>query len=276
MPELPEVETVARQLAPLVRGQQVRGFQCLDDRLAFTGESSLVGRTLDDVFRVGKQVVLSLTRGASRIWLCVHLRMTGRLVVVARGTAAQGRHLRALFELDDARLEFHDPRRFGTFRVVHRLADARGPGLEPLKSRFTAQALAELLGTSRQPLKNWLLRQDRIVGLGNIYASEILHAARLHPLRAAGDLSPAEVRRLHRATRRVLRAAIACCGTTFSDFQDARGVSGGFQEFLQVYGRGSEACRRCCGTVERTVVGGRATFACPRCQPLEPHRSRHP
>ncbi len=276
MPELPEVETVARQLAPLVRGQEVRGFQRLDDRLAFDGESSLAGRTIDDVFRVGKQVVLSLTRGASRIWLCIHLRMTGRLVVAAGGTAVRSRHLRALFELDGGRLEFHDPRRFGTFRVVRRLADARGPGLEPLSDRFTAPTLADLLGASRQPLKSWLLRQDRVVGLGNIYASEILHAARLHPLRAAGDLSPAEVRRLHRATRRVLRAAIACCGTTFSDFQDARGVSGGFQEFLQVYGRGDQACRRCSGTVERTVVGGRATFACARCQPLEPHPPQHP
>ena len=271
MPELPEVETVARQLAPLVRGRTIREFRRLDDRLAFAGESELAGRTIHDVSRVGKQVVFSLTRGASTRWLCVHLRMTGRLVVVPGDGAGEDRHLRARFQLDGARLEFHDPRRFGTFRLVRALADARGPGLEPLSSRCTTRALADLLGCSRQPLKSWLLRQDRLVGLGNIYASEILHAARLHPLRAAGELTPAEVRRLHRATRRVLRAAIAACGTTFSDFQDARGVSGGFQAFLQVYGRGGEPCQRCGGTVERTVLGGRATFACARCQPIAAH-----
>lgn len=271
MPELPEVETVARQLAPLVRGREVRGFRCLDDRLAFEGESLLIGRTIGDVFRMGKQVVLSLALPTSKVWLCIHLRMTGRLVVRHGAADGEDRHLRARLDLDGARLEFHDPRRFGTFRVVHRLSDARGSGVEPLSRRFTTRALADLLGNSRQPLKSWLLRQDRIVGLGNIYASEILHAARLHPLRAAGELAPAEVRRLHRAIRSVLRAAIACCGTTFSDFQDARGVSGGFQEFLRVYGRGGEVCQRCGDTVERTVIAGRATFACTRCQPLVSH-----
>ena len=163
-------------------------------------------------------------------------------------------------------LTFNDPRRFGTIAVTRRLGDLRPAGVEPLSDRFTATCLRDLLGASRQPLKNFLLRQDRVVGLGNIYASEILHASRLHPARPAGSLTDAEVGRLHRATRRVLRAAIDCCGTTFSDFQDARGVSGGFQEFLQVYGRAGAPCRRCGGTVERTVQGGRSTFACDRCQ----------
>jgi len=215
------------------------------------------------VFRLGKQVVFRLRDNARPFWLAVHLRMTGRLTVC---DSAEPRHLRVWFGLDEGVLAFHDPRRFGTFAVTRRLGDLRPVGVEPLSDRFTARLLRDLLGTSRQPLKNFLLRQDRIVGLGNIYASEILHASRLHPVRPAGSLSGAEVRRLHRATRRVLRAAVDCCGTTFSDFQDARGVSGGFQQFLQVYGRDGEPCRRCSGTVERTVQGGRSTFACDRCQ----------
>jgi formamidopyrimidine-DNA glycosylase len=140
------------------------------------------------------------------------------------------------------------------------------PGVEPLSRHLTATTLGELLGHSRQPLKIWLLRQDRLVGLGNIYASEILFAARLSPLRPAGDLSPEEVQRLHRAMRRVLRAAIDCCGTTFSDFQDAHGAAGSFQECLAVYSRAGDPCHLCETPVKRLVQQQRSTFWCPRCQ----------
>ena len=127
--------------------------------------------------------------------------------------------------------------------------------------------MTELLGTSAQPLKAWLLRQDRLVGLGNIYASEILHAARLSPFAGAGSLNGREVRRLHSATRRILQRAIRNCGTTFSDFQDARGASGSYQRLLAVYGRDGEGCRRCRATIERVVQQQRSTFYCPGCQP---------
>ena len=264
MPELPEVETVARQLAPLLQGRDIRAFSLLDDRLTCGGLPLLQGRRFEDVFRLGKQVVFRLERGP--LWLCVHLRMTGRLIYDDSGDEPDPRHLRARFELDRGTLAFFDPRRFGTFRVVRKLGDARPLGLEPLSGRFTGHTLRDLLAGSRQPLKTWLLRQDRLVGLGNIYASEILFASRLCPQRPAGSLSEPEIRRLHRATRRVLRAAIACCGTTFSDFQDASGVSGGFQEFLQVYGRDGQRCRRCAGTVIKTVQAGRSTFSCGYCQ----------
>ncbi len=268
MPELPEVETVARQLAPQVRGRRIEGLTLVDPKLddpALVAE--LPGATIRDLRRMGKQVVLALTTAeGSRRWLCIHLRMTGRLRVFEERPSPKALPLRAVLRLDRGWLAFHDPRRFGTLRLVRTRAAAAPVGREPLARGFTAGVLAELIGDSRQPIKPWLLRQDRIVGLGNIYASEILFAARIAPARPAGSLDAGELRRLHRATRRVLRAAIEACGTTFSDFQDARGVEGSYARFLQVYGREGERCRRCSGQVERLVQQQRATFCCPGCQ----------
>ena len=197
----------------------------------------------------------------------VHLRMTGRLLWDTETEPPEPRHLRAVLSLDRGRVLFYDARRFGTMQLFPTVRAASPAGLEPLSGRFTARALAELLHASTQGLKSWLLRQDRLVGLGNIYASEILFAARLHPERPAGSLDPHELRRLHRATRRVLRQAIDCCGTTFSDYRTSWGVRGGFQEFLGVYARAGEPCRRCGQLVERVTIQGRSTFWCPRCQP---------
>jgi len=267
MPELPEVETVARQLDPLLRGGWVLGIEVYDPTVAEPRVGEVVGMHVDRVFRRGKQVVIQLDEPGARRWLAIHLRMTGRLLFGEAG--ADERHLRMRFELDRGWLRFVDPRRFGTVRIHRTLAETRPAGLEPLSRQHTAAALAGLLAGSSQPLKPWLLRQDRLVGIGNIYASEILFAARLSPDRPAGDLSPAEVRRLHRAVRRVLRAAIEACGTTFSDFQDARGTEGSFGELLTVYGRAGQPCRRCSGTVTRVVQAGRSTFWCERCQDSE-------
>ncbi len=267
MPELPEVETVARQLSIPLTTRSIRSVEVLDDLLDDPALPRLTDHRIGDVRRVGKQVVLQLDPPSGpRRWLAVHLRMTGRLLARAAAPDRDERHLRAVFTLDRGWLVFVDPRRFGTIRLFDRRRDLLPAGVEPLSAGFTAQRLGKLLGHSRTPLKPWLLRQDRVVGLGNIYASEILHAARLAPDRAAGSLDGHEVRRLHRATRRVLRAAIDCCGTTFSDFQDAHGVTGGFQRFLQVYAREGEPCLRCSGTIERVVQQGRSTFACARCQ----------
>jgi len=124
-----------------------------------------------------------------------------------------------------------------------------------------------MLADSRQEIKPWLLRQDRLTGLGNIYASEILARARLHPARLAGSLGVDEIRRLHRATVTILRRAIRHCGTTISDFQDSAGQSGDFQRFLAVYGHADDPCRRCRTKVKRMVQQGRSTFFCPVCQP---------
>jgi formamidopyrimidine-DNA glycosylase len=229
----------------------------------------VAGRRVERVRRSGKRVLFEFSpakRGGRPLALAVHLRMTGRLLWVENGGSRGRQHLRARFRLDRGELLFVDTRRFGTFHWYGSAAEARTQGVDPLSPELTARRLGELIGASRQCLKAWLLRQDRLVGLGNIYASEILHRAGLSPFREAGSLSANERRRLHAATRRTLRQAIAHCGTTFSDFQDARGLEGSYGRFLAVYDRAGERCRRCGEPILRVVQQQRSTYHCPGCQ----------
>jgi formamidopyrimidine-DNA glycosylase len=274
MPELPEVETVARQLAPRLAGRAVHSLRVLDPRLrAGRRVPAVGGRTVTSVRRSGKRVLIGFSPAvrasggaASRpLVLAVHLRMTGRLIWYERFPEKPG-HLRARFRLDEGELLFQDVRRFGTFDWYADEDEAAPRAIDPLDPGLTPAVLGELLAGSTQPLKQWLLRQDRLVGLGNIYASEILWVARLSPFAAAGSLGRGEVGRLHRAVRGVLGRAIEACGTTFSDFQDARGEEGSFGPRLAVYDRAERSCRRCRGTVERRVQQQRSTYWCPRCQ----------
>jgi formamidopyrimidine-DNA glycosylase len=269
LPELPEVETVARSLAPLIEGRQLQRTQVLDRARLELPTRRLARRELSRVFRVGKEVLLELRSAAGQaLWLGVHLRMTGRLLWRPAADAAELPHLRVVFELAGGQLVFQDTRRFGTLRLYDSLADAQPAGLDPTSSAFTVAALTELLarGSGKQLLKPWLLRQDRLVGLGNIYAAEIPHHAGLDPRRAVGSLSRAEITRLHRAICEVLAAAIEACGTTFSDFQSGRGVTGSYQQYLRVYGREGESCPRCGQIVQRLVQQQRSTFFCQGCQ----------
>lgn len=269
MPELPEVETIARQLAPLLAGRRITRVNIVDAKLDDAQLIASAGYSIADVRREGKQIALRLTkpRGKPREqYLLVHLRMTGRLIYDATQLAPEQKYLRAWFELDCGRLAFHDQRRFGTLTIATGLDAAAGPPYDPLAPQFTKQVLAELLAGSRQPLKSWLLRQDKLAGIGNIYASEILHATGLHPLRPAGTLNPDETAALHGAVRAILRLAIKHCGTTFSDFQDAHGVSGRFQRLLKVYGREGLPCAACQTALVRLVQQQRSTFYCPQCQ----------
>lgn len=278
MPELPEVETVARQLAPLVEGHSITRLDVLDTaRLAPEQPERAARRTIRRVWRSGKQVVfdLSRTRGAAAdraLFICVHLRMTGRLVVRDATGDDDEPHLRARIRLEKGReIAFIDTRRFGTFELHTDPADFAPPGLEPLSDAFTVDALRKLIGdTGRRnttPIKVWLLRQDRIVGIGNIYASEILHECGVRPTRAAGSLTADELARLHASTVTVLQRAIAHCGTTFSDFQDAHGLTGSYQQYLRVYDRAGEPCRECATPIRKLVQAQRSTFWCPVCQP---------
>lgn len=282
MPELPEVETVARQLDPLIRGRRLRSVEILDSRLAGPDWSALSGRRILRSFRSGKQVALEFDgpRGRQSLYLTVHLRMTGRLIWVpsVKGKAAEAvardayrykvplsdKSLRARFRLEGGELRFYDHRRFGVIELHELLPEP--PGLEPLGPGFTAARLAELLAGAKGEIKPWLLRQDRIAGIGNIYASEILFACAIDPRRAAGSLSAAEIKLLHRHTQRILKLAIKHCGTTFSDFQDTTGSTGGFQRFLKVYGREGEACPACGRPLERLVQQQRSSFHCLDCQ----------
>lgn len=267
MPELPEVETVVRQFAPLLTGRVLRRLELFDPLLAPERPERVAGRRILAVRRIGKEIALRLSplAGESRaLWLCIHLRMTGRLLV-ENGSGPDPR-MRARLVLDRGSVVFSDLRRFGTLKVTDSLKSIKTGGVDPLSRTLTARRLADLLAGSPQEIKIWLMRQDRLVGLGNIYCSEILYKAGIDPRRAAGLLTFEETRRLHHALRKILRQAIANCGTTFSDFQGANGEIGSYQAFLQVYNREGEACRACGTSIERVVQQQRSTFYCPSCQ----------
>jgi formamidopyrimidine-DNA glycosylase len=270
MPELPEVETVARQLAPRLKGRTVRSLRIFDPLLRTQTAPRLKGRKIAAVRRSGKQVLFEFapaSHSGAPLWLAVHLRMTGRLIWAPNAAAeAKEDRLRARFALDRGALLFADTRRFGTFRWFKDERETRPAGVDPLSAAMTVERLGQMAGKARQNMKAFLLRQDRIVGVGNIYASEILHDARISPRRHATALRPIEISRLHGSTQKILRRAIENCGTTFSDFQDAHGMSGSYQQYLGVYDREDEACDRCGKKIRRIVQQQRSTYYCGGCQ----------
>ncbi len=278
MPELPEVETIRTELDASLPGRRLDRIEVFHDDLLLGGVApgtfrrALRGRRIDAVRRRGKSLLFELDPGAAETTCFrVQLRMTGRFWL-GTGTPDSSifRHPGARFDLDDGRtLHYDDVRRLGGFDLLtvetRALLESRlGP--EPLDPEFTAARLAAIVATLGAPIKNVLLDQRRVAGLGNIYASEALHGARIAPVRPARTLDDAEVRRLHRAIRTVLRDALASSGTTLRDYRSTDGQGGNYQTRLRVYGRGGRRCRRCGGTIERLVQAGRSTFYCPACQ----------
>ncbi len=278
MPELPEVETVRTALSDSIVGRRITRIRfhqfggIMDGLSPALASAALRGRMIIGARRRGKYLILDLDDG---MHLLVHLRMTGRLLVVpASQPPIRFEHL--ALQLDNGTdLRFGDQRKFGRVLLVDDAAvdhlDARlGP--EPLDRAFTSSALYLALQTRPGKLKNILLDQSVIAGLGNIYVDEALFRARLHPLRAASSLSMEEATRLHRAIRAVLRQGIANQGTTFATFENPYGERGDNARRLQVYGKGRQggACPRCGDGLVRLVVGGRGTTICPSCQPPSP------
>jgi formamidopyrimidine-DNA glycosylase len=279
MPELPEVETVARRLQARLPGAEIRGAEVLWPRTVAYPQPAerfameVAGGVVDHVGRRAKSVVLYLDDG--RV-LTVALRMTGALIVAAPG-APPDPHARVVFDLADGRqLRFRDARKFGRIglypgRGRRQVADVfarHGP--EPLAPSFTAARLAERLRRRSARLKTLLLDQSFIAGVGNIYADETLWRARLHPLRRADTLTEVEVRRLHRGIRAALREGLAGGGASYRDYVDPDGEPGLAAERMRVYRRTGEPCFRCGRRIERIVVSARATHFCPHCQTLPP------
>ncbi len=271
MPELPEVETIVQGLRTSLVGRAITGAEVRwarsvvpPDPVAFA--RCIAGQTVAQVKRRGKWIVIELNGGGA---LLIHLRMTGRLAL-EKGACADDRHLRVQFFLDDGRsLRFYNPRKFGRLRLVDDPAAALSRlGPEPLADDFTAARLEEMLARRRGRIKPLLLNQRFLAGLGNIYTDESLWRAGVHPLRPANTLTPDEARRLHRAIRAVLRAAIASGGTTLPDaaYQRVDGRLGEFAVQLAVYGRAGEPCPRCGASIKRIRVGQRGTHFCPHCQ----------
>jgi formamidopyrimidine-DNA glycosylase len=286
MPELPEVETIARKLAVAAQGRTVTDVDVLWQRIvdrpsvaAF--REALTCATIDRVSRRGKFLVMNLSTGRS---LLVHLRMSGRFSIqLVRPTLpgeqvqpaeADGnihRHARLRLELDNEDwLVYIDPRKFGRFYLVDDPQEiTRDLGPEPLDPAFSAQTLHAKLSGRRGEIKRLLLDQHFIAGLGNIYVSEALWQARIHPRRPAGSLAEDETHRLQHAIVDVLTRGIQNGGTSLEDRQYVYpdGGTGNHQEHLNVYDRAGETCSRCGYTLERIVQGQRSTYLCPVCQP---------
>ena len=270
MPELPEVETVARDLREHLVGRTVTGatvhWQRTIARPA-TGEfeQQVIGRRIRSVSRRAKFVVIELDHG----YLLIHLMMSGRLYLVPAGEPPHD-HLRVVLDLDNGQeMRFQDTRKFGRFYLVEDpLEVTAGLGPEPLDEDFSVDDFRRQLARRKGRLKSLLLNQRFLAGLGNIYADEALFAAQLHPLRRADSLTGAEQERLYEAIRAVLRGAVQGRGTTLSDggYADTSGQAGTYQLRLMVYGRGGDVCLRCQTPIERIVVGGRSSHYCPNCQ----------
>jgi formamidopyrimidine-DNA glycosylase len=271
MPELPEVETIRRQLAPAVEGRRLERLEVLDPRWCEPAPPEEVadavrGRRIERLSRRGKYLVLELE---DEVFLVMHLRMTGNVFLSAGDDSP---HLRVRFVLDSGeRLLFSDVRRFGT-GVVLLGEDARDAyfearlGVEPLAPEFTADVLRALAARRKAPVKAFLLTQERIAGVGNIYADEALFRARIHPLRPAGSLKRPQLAELRDAVVASLEAGIDARGATIDDFRNADGASGAFQDRFLVHRREGEPCPRCGTPIRKIRAAGRGTYVCERCQ----------
>jgi formamidopyrimidine-DNA glycosylase len=273
VPELPEAETIVRGLRPTVVGSTIQRTEVLHEdilRESRNGFAAKVrGRTIVAVERRGKNVLLVLD---ARRLVAVNLGMTGRLLPYPAPPAPTHRsgHPAVRFRfVSGATLVFDDTRRFGTVECLSAeewLERSQRMGPEPLDESFTPDVLHAALRVSRAPVRSWLLDQRRVAGVGNIYANEALHLARIHPATEARAITRPEAGRLHAAVREVLGRAIGAGGTTIRDYRNADGEEGLYARSLLVYDRTGEPCARCGRAIRRTVFGGRSAFHCPGCQ----------
>ena len=292
MPELPEVETIRRQLEPELLKRRIERLEVLDARWTRPVEPRQVeeqvnGRRIESLRRRGKYLLMDLEGGVT---LVMHLRMTGNLLLVDEGDLVaavdesaferEERYLRARFSLDDGReLWFSDARRFGeafalaTGRVEERFAGR--VGIEPFSEQFTAEAIERLAAGRTAPLKSFLLDQAGIAGVGNIYADEALWRAELHPLSPAGSMRHEHAEALREGVIEALQAGLDEGGASVDDYVDARGERGSMQDEFIVHNREGETCPRCGDTIRRIVVSGRSTYFSPGCQVRLRRRPRH-
>jgi formamidopyrimidine-DNA glycosylase len=272
MPELPEVETIARKLRHTIAGRRIAGVRLSGKALRrpVPGHfaARLEGRTVTAVHRRGKYLIIEMEPRA--FWL-IHLGMSGRLFhAVLPAGEAMHTHATICFA-GGGELRYCDPRRFGLMDVyeiaaLESLPELQRLGCDPLSSSFDGGRLWPRLVQSRRELKAFLLDQTKIAGVGNIYASEALFRARLHPARRCNTLTRREAAALARAIRGVLQTAIDHHGTSFSDFVDSDGEPGEHQDYLRVFQREGEKCRRCRTLIRRLRQSNRSTYFCPRCQ----------
>jgi formamidopyrimidine-DNA glycosylase len=268
MPELPEVEVTRRGIEPSLTGRLITQVAVREARLRWPiagAVGALAGHRVHGVRRRGKYLLLECDSGT----LIIHLGMSGSLRVLPAGTPP-GKHEHFDLVLGDRLLRLRDPRRFGAVLWTDAAPESHpllaGLGVEPLSREFDARRLYALTRGKRRAIKQLLMDSRRIVGVGNIYASESLFGARIHPATRAARLSLARCAQLVTAIKQTLRAAIRAGGSSLRDFVRSDGRPGYFQYRYKVYARAGRACPRCGTTIRRTVQGQRATYFCPSCQ----------
>jgi len=297
MPELPEVETIRRDLAKTVIGREITDLQLFFSKTAKNDAAffinSLKNKKFETLDRVGKLLIFKIKNTAKEKenkYLLIHLKMTGQLILVGKQekiagghslgdssfeTAVGGdlpnKHTRAVFSFKNGyQLFFNDLRKFGYLKVVDEAELARiieqGYGPEPLTKNFTFEYLTTVLKNKKISIKGFLLNQKLIAGLGNIYVDESLYLAGVRPERAAGSLKKSEIQALHEAINKVIAQAIKYRGTTFNSYVDSSGRKGNFSRLLHVYGRSKEACFKCGKPIQKKKLAGRGTHYCPHCQ----------
>ena len=275
MPELPEVETVAQGLKKLALGRRITAVEIRHSAvIAGSVEefaATLEGRKLVTVSRKGKAIALEMVtdQDSAARFLLVRLGMTGQFIVTSHDTPVEP-HTHVFLTLDDGReeLRFRDTRRFGRLRSCTReeleaVWGTMGPDAQHMTEPQFRAAMRKRTGA----IKSWLMNQNLLSGLGNIYADEALFAARIHPLAQPGRISAEKAHRLYQAIRKVLDRAVRLGGTTFSDYMDLEGRPGAFLSKLRVYQHTGEPCHRCGHAIRRIVIAGRSSHFCPHCQP---------
>ena len=271
MPELPEVETIVRDLRQSIIGATIEKVVIYDHRVIKVLNPQrfcrvLTGCTITEVSRKGKLIILHFSNGH---YLTVHLKMTGQLIISSKKDVLK--ETKVLFLLSNQRcLHYNDQRLFGRLHYVKDLGTIdllKRLGPDPfLDDTFEVQRIYQKLKTRTIPIKTLLLNQDFIAGIGNIYASEILFDARINPRKSARRLTKKEVQALHASTRSILQEAIDCRGTSMRNYRDASGQKGQYSNRIRVYGRAHEACLSCHSTIQKIVQHGRSTFFCQQCQ----------
>lgn len=292
MPELPEVETVRRDLVAHLLGKKIQTVTVLNSKTVGISPDnfikSLSGSFFVYILRRGKLLIFKLKK--TDTYLLVHLKMTGQLIYLAKETKLSGGHSLSSHSFEKAvggelpnkytrviisfsnksNLFFNDLRKFGYMKLVSKeeleKIVAKNYGPEPLDNKFDLASFALQLKNRRRNIKAVLLDQKVIAGLGNIYVDEVLFAAGVRPMRLSSTISKKEVAKIHEAIIRILTAAIKKRGTTFSNYVDSKGKRGNFSSLLQVYGRGQEKCLKCSSAIIKTKIAGRGTHYCPHCQ----------
>jgi formamidopyrimidine-DNA glycosylase len=283
MPELPEVETIIRDLDKKLKHKTIISIKSLDKKvfqLTDREVKKILGKKINKISRRAKMIIVDL----GNYFLVFHLKMTGQLVYVTETKIIAGGHpiinqgiklpnkfSRVIFKLNDkSALYFNDVRRFGYIKLFSRdnyIEYEKKLGIEPLSNNFSLDFFKKLLlKRPRTTIKQILLDQKYISGIGNIYADESLFAARINPLRRVKSLKPKEIQKLWRVIPKILTYAIKHRGTSFSDYVDAQGKSGNFIKYLKVYGRVGEKCPICRSEIKKTKLGGRGTHWCNYCQ----------